>query len=37
MIFAGLATLYTVFLLVAGGLKYLLLSAIIYAPGTILF
>jgi len=34
---AGIATFYTVFLLFAAGLKFLLLSFIIYAPGTILF
>jgi arginine:ornithine antiporter / lysine permease len=37
LVFAGLATLYTIFMLIAGGLKYVLLSAIIFAPGTILF
>lgn len=35
--FTGLATFYTLFMLVAGGLKYVLLSAIIFAPGTLLF
>lgn len=34
---AGIATFYTVFLIFAAGLKFLLLSFIIYAPGTILF
>ncbi|NRQ33571.1 amino acid permease [Nonomuraea sp. NN258] len=34
---AALATGYTVFLIVAAGLKFLLLSCVIYAPGTILF
>jgi arginine:ornithine antiporter/lysine permease len=34
---AGIATAYTVFLLFAAGVKFLLLSFIIYAPGTILF
>lgn len=34
---AALATLYTLFMLVAGGLKYVLLAAILFAPGTILF
>jgi arginine:ornithine antiporter/lysine permease len=33
----GLATIYTVFLLFAAGAKYMLLSFIIYAPGTVLF
>jgi arginine:ornithine antiporter/lysine permease len=37
LVVAGLATAYTVFLLFAAGPKYLLLSFIIYAPGTILF
>jgi arginine:ornithine antiporter/lysine permease len=37
MIIAGVATIYTLFMLVAGGLKYVLLSAILFAPGTILF
>jgi arginine:ornithine antiporter/lysine permease len=34
---AGVATFYTAFLLFAAGIKFLLLSFIIYAPGTILF
>ncbi len=34
---AGVATFYTAFLLFAAGLKFLLLSFIIYVPGTILF
>lgn len=34
---AVLATIYTSFMLVAGGLAYVLLSAIIFAPGTILY
>lgn len=34
---AGLATLYTVGLIYAGGLTFLLLSLVIYAPGTLLF
>ncbi|MFZ0789107.1 MAG: basic amino acid/polyamine antiporter [Chromatiaceae bacterium] len=34
---AAIATLYTIFMLVAGGLKFVLLSAIIFAPGTLLF
>ncbi|MFG1947561.1 basic amino acid/polyamine antiporter [Nonomuraea sp. NPDC048826] len=34
---AALATVYTAFLLFAAGLKFLLLSCIIYAPGTVLF
>ncbi|WP_018387608.1 basic amino acid/polyamine antiporter [Ancylobacter sp. FA202] len=34
---AGIATLYTVGLIYAGGLTFLLLSLVIYAPGTVLF
>ncbi len=34
---AGIATMYTVFLIFAAGLKFLLLGFIIYAPGTLLF
>jgi arginine:ornithine antiporter/lysine permease len=34
---AGLASFYTMFLVVAAGLKFLLLGFIIYAPGTILY
>jgi arginine:ornithine antiporter / lysine permease len=34
---AALAVLYTAFLLFAAGLKFLLLSCIVYAPGVILF
>ena len=37
LILAGIATLYTVFLIYALGLKFLLLSAILYAPGTALY
>jgi len=37
MILAGLAVVYTAWLLFAAGTKYLLLSAVIYGPGTILF
>jgi arginine:ornithine antiporter/lysine permease len=33
----GVALSYAVWLLYAGGLKYLLLSALLYAPGVILF
>jgi arginine:ornithine antiporter/lysine permease len=36
-IIAVLATIYTLFLLFAGGTKFLLLGFIIYAPGTILY
>lgn len=34
---AGIACIYTVSMLLAGGVKYILLSALIYGPGTALF
>jgi arginine:ornithine antiporter/lysine permease len=37
LMLAGIATLYAVFMIYAGGMKFLLLSAILYAPGTILY
>jgi arginine:ornithine antiporter/lysine permease len=37
LIRAILATIYTAFLLWAGGMKFLLLSTVIYGPGTLLF
>jgi arginine:ornithine antiporter/lysine permease len=37
LVLAGLAVVYTVWLLFAAGTKYLLLSGLVYAPGTILF
>ena len=37
LVLAGIAVLYTVFMLYAGGLKYILLAAILFAPGTILY
>jgi arginine:ornithine antiporter/lysine permease len=37
LVVAAVATLYTLFLLVAAGPKYMLLSLVIYAPGTVLF
>jgi arginine:ornithine antiporter / lysine permease len=37
LIRSALATIYTLFMLYAGGVEYLLLSAIFFAPGTILF
>lgn len=37
LIFSAIAALYSILMLYAGGLKYLLLSALIYAPGTLLF
>lgn len=35
--FAGVATVYTAFLIYAAGMKFLLLSAILYGPGTVLY
>ncbi|MNZ27312.1 Arginine/ornithine antiporter [compost metagenome] len=37
LIIAGIALIYAIWLLYAGGVKYLLLSALLYAPGVILF
>jgi arginine:ornithine antiporter/lysine permease len=37
LIIAAVATAYTAFMILAGGLKFLLLSALLYAPGTILY
>lgn len=37
LVVAILATLYTIFLLVAAGMKFLVLGLIIYAPGTVLY
>jgi arginine:ornithine antiporter/lysine permease len=37
LVIAVLATAYALLMLYAGGLKYLLLSAVIYAPGTLLY
>lgn len=37
LIIAIVATAYTIFLLYAGGLKFILLSAVLYAPGTVLY
>ncbi|WP_426141090.1 arginine-ornithine antiporter [Pseudomonas sp. DWP3-1-2] len=37
LIIGGIALTYAVWLLYAGGVKYLLLSALLYAPGVILF
>ncbi|WP_313296691.1 basic amino acid/polyamine antiporter [Diaphorobacter sp.] len=34
---AGLALLYTAFMVLAGGMKYMLLAAMLYAPGTALY
>jgi arginine:ornithine antiporter/lysine permease len=37
LIFASIAVIYTLFLVYAAGMKFLLLSAILYGPGTILY
>jgi arginine:ornithine antiporter/lysine permease len=37
LVLAGIAVLYTLFMLYAGGLKYILLAAILFAPGTVLY
>src|SRR5690606_34533802 len=37
LVIAGGAAIYTAFMIYAGGMKFLLLSAILYAPGTLLY
>jgi len=37
LIIAVVATLYTIFMLYAGGLTYILLAAVLYAPGSLLY
>ena len=37
LVLAGIAVLYTLFMIYAGGLKYILLAAILFAPGTVLY
>jgi arginine:ornithine antiporter/lysine permease len=37
LIMAGIAVFYTIFMIYAGGMKFLLLSAVLYAPGTLLY
>jgi arginine:ornithine antiporter/lysine permease len=37
LIMAAVAVIYTVFMIWAGGLKFILLSAVLYAPGTALY
>lgn len=37
LIIAGIACAYTIFMILAGGLKFVLLAAMLYAPGTILY
>ena len=37
MAIAGAACVYTVFMILAGGLRYVLLAALLYGPGTVLY
>jgi arginine:ornithine antiporter / lysine permease len=37
LIIASVAAIYTIFMILAGGLKFVLLSALLYAPGTLLY
>ncbi len=37
LIVASIAAIYTIFMILAGGLKFVLLSALLYAPGTLLY
>jgi len=37
LIMAAIAVVYTIFMIYAGGMKFLVLSAILYAPGTLLY
>ncbi len=37
LIITGIATLYTLFMLFAGGMKFILLSAVLFGPGTVLY
>ena len=37
LVLASVAVIYTLFMILAGGLKFILLSAILYAPGTALY
>lgn len=37
LVIAAIAALYTLFMIYAGGLKFVLLSAVLYAPGTLLY
>jgi arginine:ornithine antiporter/lysine permease len=37
LVLASLAVLYTLFMIYAGGLKYILLSAVLFGPGTVLY
>ena len=37
LIFAVIAAIYTIFMIIAGGMKFLLLSCVLYGPGTALY
>ena len=37
LVLASLAVAYTLFMIYAGGLKFIILSAVLFAPGTILY
>lgn len=37
LVMAAIAVIYTIFMIYAGGLKFILLSAVLYAPGTLLY
>lgn len=37
LVLASVATVYTIFMILAGGVKFILLSAVLFAPGTILY
>jgi arginine:ornithine antiporter/lysine permease len=37
LIFASIAVLYTLFLIYSAGMKFLLLSCVLYGPGTVLY
>jgi arginine:ornithine antiporter/lysine permease len=37
LVLGGIAVAYTLFMLYAGGLKYILLAAILFAPGTVMY
>jgi arginine:ornithine antiporter/lysine permease len=37
LVLASIAVIYTLFMIVAGGLTFILLSAVLYAPGTVLY
>ena len=37
LIVASIAVIYTIFMIYAGGMKFIVLSAVLYAPGTVLY